>query len=437
MSPLLITILMFAIMLLVVATGQRLAFVLGGIALIFATFLWGEGALQLAYSSVWRILSFPMLVAIPLFLFTGIVLERSGLADDLFESIYRWLGAIKGGLAMGTVFICVIIAAIVGTAGAGTVMMGITALPPMLKRGYNKLICTGTIQAGGALGFLIPPSVIMIIYSMIARVSIGKMFIAGIFPGILLAGLYIVYIGIRCKIQPTLGPAIPKNMRFTWREKFTSLKAVILPGALITVVFSLIMLGITSIIEAASIAATGSIIIAAVHRRLNIGLLKTTLHRTLGGTAMVFWVLVGGLLFSSVYDGLGSREVITDIMASVGGKWGTLIVIQLSFFVMGMFLDDTALLLITAPVYLPLIKFLGFDPVWFGVLYILNMQMAYLTPPFGYCLFWMRAVSPPEITLGDIYKSIVPFVAIQAVGLCIVIIFPQIALWLPNLVFGS
>lgn len=447
MSVEFITIAMFGLMFLLLVSGLPLAFGLGAIGFAFTIWLWGgPAATGMVVFTTYGVMRMFLLIAIPLFIFMGIILEISGIADDLYDAIYKWMGGLKGGLGMGTIAICALIAAMVGVSGAATVTMGLIALPSMVKRGYNKIMVTGAIQAGGALGFLIPPSIIAIIYGMLARVSVGKLFAAGVGPGIMLAIFYIIYIGVRCRLQPHLGPALPPEDRASWREKFASLKGLILPGLLITMVLGFIILGITSPTEASAVGAAGALICAAIHRRLNWSVFNEAVIRTARVTGIIMWVVVGALAFSTVYDGLGAAKMVEAFIGGLPlGPYGILILMQLSFFVLGTMLDDTAILFITLPIYVPLITFLGFDPVWFGILYIVNMQMAFLTPPFGYTLFYMLGIVKDlyrtgtiseEITIGDVYRSVWPFVAMQGLGLAIIIIFPQIAMWLPELIFG-
>ena len=433
-----ITLLMMGSLVVLLVLGVPMVFVLGGIAIGAAFFLWGpEAGLMLFTHTTWGLMDKFILAAVPMFLFMGIILQRSGVADDLYEMIYRWMGPIRGGLAMGTVLICTAFAAMVGISGAATVSMGVIALPSMLKRKYDKIIVTGCIQAGGALGFLIPPSVMMIVYAMVARESVGRLFAGGIFPGLLLSALFITYIAIRSYLQPHIAPALPPEERVTWKEKFIFLRAVILPIILIVSVLGSIFAGVATPTEAASIGAVGSVICAAVYRRLNWTLLKEAAFQTGKLTAMVMWIAAGALTFGVVYTGLGASELIKGILAGLPlGPFGILILMQLSFFILGAFLDDWAILFICIPIYLPVIISLGFDRVWFGILFIINMQMAYLTPPFGYNLFYMKGVAPKGITIGDIYRSIIPFVLLQALGLALIMVFPQIVLWFPSLIFG-
>ncbi len=418
-------------------TGYPLVFILGALGIGFAFWLWGPAALDLVYFATTDAIGSFLLVAIPLFIFMGIVLQESGIAEELFNTIYHWAGGLRGGLGMGTVAICALIAAMVGVTGAATVTMGIIALPAMLKRGYNKEMATGLIMAGGALGFLIPPSVIMIMYAFIARVSVGKLFAGGILPGLMLATMYIIYIGVRCYLQPKIGPALPPEERVPLKRKIIYLRGLLLPTILVVVVLGCIFLGITSTTEASAMGALGALIAATIHRRLNWALIKNSALTTMRITGMTFWIIITATTFSKVYTGLGAAEMVRSMMSGLGlGPWGALIIIQLTFFIFGMFLDDLAILFVIMPVYIPVVISYGFDPVWFAILFVVNMQMAYLTPPYGFNLFYMRAVAPPEITMADIYRSVIPFVTLQIIGLAIIMIFPQVVMFLPNLIFG-
>jgi tripartite ATP-independent transporter DctM subunit len=376
------------------------------------------------------------LLTLPPFIFMGSMLAKSGVADAFYQAIYYWMGRMRGGLAIGTIGLCALIAAMSGLNVAGTVIVANVALPSMLKRRYDKLMLTGIAQAGGALGVLIPPSIVFILYGIIAKVSIGHLWLAGIFPGLLLTVMYIAYIAIRCRVQPQLGPAIPVEERVGWREKFRSLKTGIIPIILIFVVLGLFFMGVTSIVECSAVGAVGSIVAAVINRKFSWKMLSDSLDETAQVTAMFMWIVLAAIMFGAVFDGLGAVHAMENVLLAVGaGKWGTMIMMQASFLLMGMVLDDTAMLLIVAPLYIPIVTGLGFSPVWFGVLYVINVQMAFLTPPFGYNLFIMKAVAPKEITLGDIYRSVIPFVGIQAVCLAILMVFPQIALYLPNQFF--
>lgn len=436
MNVLVLIFLMVACMLLLMASGLPIAFVLGSVGVVFGLILWGPASLDLVYFSVMDVMKNFLLVAIPLFIFMGLVLRDSGITDDLFAAIHKWSGSIKGALGMGTIVICAIIAAMAGVSGAATMSMGVIALPAMLRRKYDKRIAIGLVQAGGALGFLIPPSVMMIYYAFITGESVGQLFAAGLIPGLMLAVMYIIYIGVRCHIQPEIGPALPVEERAPWKEKLKMTRSLILPAGLVVLVLGSIFLGITSPTEASAMGAFGALLCAAIRRRLTWDLLKNSSLQTVKLAGFHFWMITGAIVYSKIFTGLGATAMLKSAITGLEvSPWIVLIIIQLSFFVLGTFLDDIAIIFICMPIYIPIITALGFNPVWFAILFIINMQMAYLTPPYGINLFYMRAVAPKEIALGDIYRSVIPFVAIQALGLAIIMIFPEIALFLPRLLF--
>lgn len=432
-----ITGIMFAGMLLLMTTGLPIAFCLGSVGTVSALFLWGPSALDIVYFSVLDIMNNFILIAVPLFIFMGYILHESEIANDLFDAVYMWSGSIKGALGMGTVAICAIMAAMVGISGAATLSMGVIAVPAMLNRNYDKKIAIGLVQAGGALGFLIPPSMMMIMYGFLSGESVGKLFAGGVVPGFMLAFFYIIYIGVRCYLQPEMGPALAPEDRASWPEKIKVAKALILPAILIAVVLGCIFMGVTSPTEAAAVGAFGAIICALIRKKLNWAILKKTTHATLNLSAFTAFIIVGATVFSKVYTGLGATAMIRSFIVGLEvSPWVILILMQLSFFVLGMFLDDIAILFMCMPIYIPIVKALGFDPVWFAVLYVVNMQMAFITPPYGVNLFYMKAVAPKGVTMGDIYRSVLPFVAIQLCGLILLMLFPKLILFLPNYFFN-
>ena len=429
-----ITLLLFGALVLFLALGLPIAWVLGGVGVVGCYFLWGPKGLFVAAAQTYGAMGKFTLLAIPLFVFMAMILERAGVANDLYTMMHRWMGPVRGGLAIGTVIICAIFAAMSGISATATVSMGIIALPAMLKRGYNKILGMGVISGGGALGILIPPSVPMILYATLTGESIGGLFAGGVFPGILLALIFILYIGIRCFFQPHMGPALPKEERATWREKFVSLKAVALPIGIIIMVLGSIYSGVCTATEAAALGVLGAFISAAIYGRLTWTLVKESCYRTASLTAMIVWILIGAYCFTSVYTGTGAHELMERLLLSIpGGRWAILATIQLVFLILGCILDPAGIIMICTPVFVPVIKALGFDPLWFGVLFIMNMEMGYLTPPFGFNLFYMKAIAPPGVTMADIYRSVIPMVALQALALVIVIIFPEIALWFPRM----
>ena len=433
-----ITLLLFGSMLLLLLTGFPISYGLGAIAMVFSLWLWGPQSLFMGYLAAVSTVNYTVLVCIPMFVFMGMMLYYSGIADDLYTTFQYWLAPIPGGLASATVGVCTMIAALVSSEAAGTLTMGRIALPLMLKRGYQKEIATGCIQAGAALGFLVPPSCIAILYAVIAKESIGRLFLGGAIPGLMLAIMYIIYITIRCYLQPHLAPPIPKEERPSRKEKIKSLRHLIMPCAIIFSVIGTIMMGLTTPVESAAIGALGAMIAVAIKKKLNLKLIKDALMDSSKLTAIMMWIFMGAMTFGQIYDALGAKEIIHTVTTALPlGPWGVLIMIQCTFFILGMFMDDTAILFITMPIYIPIINELGFNPTWFGVLYIINMQMAYMTPPFGYCLMLIKGVVPPEISMGDIYRSVIPFVIIQGVALALIMIFPELVLWLPRVMLGG
>ena len=432
-SPIVATLILFGALFALLMTGVPLTFILGSIGVAAAWLFLGQASLYIITTRIWAAMNLFPLVAIPLFVFMAGILQRSGLADALYDTIYKWMGGLRGGLAAGTVVIAALFAAMSGVSAAATVSLGLIALPSMLERKYNKVMVTGAIQAGGALGILIPPSVTMIVFAVFAEVSVGRLFMAGVLPGLFTAAIFIVYILVRCGLRPSLGPPLPVNERASWREKVVSLRQIGLPVLIVLGVLGSIYMGIATPTEAASVGVLGVIISAAVYRRLNWTMLKEAGFDSLRLTVMIMWISFGAYCYSAIYTALGATEVVEQVLLWMpGGAWGVIIGMQLSFFVLGCMLDPIGIIMITAPIYLPLVTSLGFDPVWFGILYTMNMEMGFLTPPFGFNLFYMKAIVPKEITMGDIYRSVIPFVGLQALSLAIVMVFPQIALWLPG-----
>lgn len=437
LDPLVVTIGMFSCMLVLLIMGAPLTWALLSVGVGSAYFLWGAAGLELLAISAFASMDNFLLVALPMFIFMGLMLQRSGITDDLFDMINKLMGGTPGGLGMGTVIVCALIAAMAGVSGAATVSLGVIALPAMLKRGYDKKLATGTIMAGGALGFLIPPSVLMILYAFLAKESVGKLFAAGLMPGLMLAGIYIAYVLIRARMNPSLAPPIPLSERVSGIDKFKALKALVLPGTLIFTVLFCIIKGITSPSEASAVGAAGSIICALVYRTLNWQVMRDVLMDTTKLMGMLIWITLAAVFFSKVYIGLGAGMVLEEFIedGDLSPYW-VIIAMLGCYFLLGMFLDDFAIVFITVPLFVPIVDTLGFDTIWFAVLFIISMQSAYLTPPFGYNLFYMRSVAPPEVTIYDLYKAAIPFVLLQILGLALVIAFPQIALWLPEQIFG-
>jgi len=440
MSYEMIALLMFSSMMLMLLTGQRVFGAIGFVAATAALFLWGDGGTEMAFSAAMKLMKWYPLLTLPLFIYMGYMLSESKIADDLYQMFHVWMGPLNGGLAIGTIGLMVVISAMNGLSVAGMAIGATIALPELLRRGYDKVMVTGVIQAGSSLGILVPPSVVLVLYGMIARQPVGQLWLAGVFPGLMMATLFVIYIVIRCKLQPSLGPALPKEERQVgWAKKIRLLRAGILPLLIFFSMTGLFLMGYTSLVESSAVGAAAATLAALVKRRLSAQVMEKVIRKTLAVSCMFMWIILAALCFGAVFDGLGAVKAIEYLFVERLdlGPWEILILMQLSYILMGMFLDDTAMLVIVAPLYVPLVQVLGFDLVWYGVLYTITCQIAYMTPPFGYNLFLMRAMAPPEITLGDIYRSITPFVLVMIFGLAMVMIFPQIAMWLPNLYYAK
>ena len=445
-----IAIFMFISMMLMLLTGQRVFAAIGVVATVAALLLWGEGAVEMPFNAAFKLFNWYPLLTLPLFIYMGYILSESGIADDLYRMFHVWFGGLKGGLAVGTILLMVVISAMNGLSVAGMAIGATIALPEMLKRNYDKIMITGVVQAGSSLGILVPPSVVLVLYGMIAREPVSQLWLAGAIPGLMMAALFVIYIVVRCKIQPHLGPTVPEEDRnMPIREKLKLLRAGITPFLIFFFMTNalpriqdmaredgLFVMGITSLVESSAVGATAATVAALVRKRLNRKVMEETIRKTLSISCMFMWVILAALGFGAVFDGIGAARAIESLFITNWHltPWEVLIMMQLSYLVMGMFLDDTAMLVIVAPLYVPLVKILGFDPIWYGVLYTITCQIAYMTPPFGYNLFLMRAMAPPEISLMDIYRSIIPFVMVMILALILVMVFPQIAMWLPEYV---
>jgi len=431
-----LTLLFFLALFVFLFLGLPLSFVLGGVSILFIWWTWGPEAFFMVAAQTWGAMNKFTLVAIPLFIFMAMILEKSGTAKDLYDMMYLWFGGLRGGLVIGTLVICAIFAAMCGISGAAVVSMGAIALPSMLERKYDKFLAVGCINSGGGWGILIPPSVIMILYALITGDSVGRLFAGGVLPGLLLLVIVSSYVLIRCYLQPHLAPALPPEERGDWGRKFAALKAVILPMAIVFAVLGSIIFGVATPTEAAAVGLLGSLLSALVYRQLTWKLLLEASMRTFKLTGMIMWILFGAYSFTAAYHGMGASHLIENFMAYVpGGPWGTIIFIQLLIFLLAMVLDPAGIMMICVPVFLPIIKAHGFDPLWFGILFIMNMNVGYMTPPFGFNLFYLKAIVPPSVSMGDIYRSVIPFTIMECTGLALVMIFPKIATWLPDMFF--
>jgi tripartite ATP-independent transporter DctM subunit len=440
MSPEMIAILMFSSMMVMLLTGQRVFAAIGIVASVASLALWGTGGSDLPFAAAMKLMKWYPLLTLPMFIFMGYILSESKIADDLYKMFHVWMGNINGGLAIGTIGLMVLVSAMNGLSVAGMAIGATIALPELLRRGYDKIMVTGVIQAGSSLGILIPPSVVLVLYAMIARQPVGQLWLAGVFPGLMMAGMFILYIAIRCRIQPELGPPLSEEERnIPLAEKLRLLRSGLLPILIFAAMMVPFVKGWTSLVESSAIGAMTAFFVAVIKKRMTMAVFEASVRQTLAISCMFMWIILAAMAFGSVFDGLGAVGAIEGLFTEQLhlSPWTILVIMQLSFLVMGTFLDDTAMLVIVAPLYVPLVGALGFDLVWYGVLYTITTQIAYMTPPFGYNLFLMRAMAPPEIGLRDIYRSIVPFVGIMILALIVVMVFPQIALWLPEMVYNK
>ena len=445
-----LTLLMFGSLAILLLAGLPLAFVTGGLACVFL-FLFGDvEMLNILPSRIFPLMTDYQLSAIPLFIFMASMLERAGIIEELFDMVYKILGGLRGGLAMSTIIASTILAAMCGVIGATEVTMGMIALPAMIKRRYHPTISCGSILAGGTLGILIPPSILAILFAVVAQQSVGELFVGAVVPGLILSAMYIAYVGARCGLNPALGPALPVAERVDTREKIRLLLNMLAPITLVTLVLGVIFAGIATPVEAAGIGTFGAIVVSAIHRRLNWANIRAAALTTLRVTGMVLWIIFGATLFVGFYVVNGGQAFVNETLLATGfGPYGILIVMMIILVVLGMFLDWVGILLLAVPIFIPLMKTLSFDGVfglpgvapeeaalWFGVVYMVNMQMSFISPPFGYALFYLKSVAPPGVTMAQIYRASLPFLILQATGLAICIIFPEVVLWLPRLVYG-
>ncbi|WP_417815956.1 TRAP transporter large permease [Thalassospira alkalitolerans] len=427
---------MFTSLIGLLLTGVPLAFTLGALAVVFTVALWGTSALSITVLNLFSTMTSESLLAIPLYVMMASTLQRSGVIESLYKAMELWSRRLPGGLAVGTIVICTIIAAMTGIVGAAVAAMGMLALPSMLKRKYDPELAIGAICAGGTLGILIPPSVITIVYAVTAQASIGQMFIAGIAPGLLLASLYIGYIVLRATFKPSVAPRPLDEQPATWPERIASLRSLILPLLIIVGVLGTIYMGIATPTEAAAVGVALAMISAIIERRFGRELITGVALDVVKVTTMILWITIGARAFVAVFTGTGGADFLLGFIENLdASRWIVLATMLGILFFLGMFLDEIGIILLCVPVFLPVIDFLGFDRLWFGVLFLVSAQMAYISPPFGYTLFYMKGVLPPNIGMGTVYRAIVPFIALQALGILICVIFPELVLWLPQSMF--
>lgn len=436
MDPNLLSLLMFGALLLVLFVGLHVAFGLYAVAIGFAYFLWGAGGVSLTVMSTWGMMNNFPLIAVPLFIFMALVLEKANLVEDIYDCFYKWSGGLRGGLAIATIFGGAIIAAVSGVVAAGVIGLGVTALPQMEKYKYNKGVSLGSIVAGGTLGEIIPPCLVMVVYSAMSGVSVGKLFAAGASAGSLFVGLFILYILIRAYFQKDFAPALAKEDRVGWSEKLTSARVLILPAILIVGVVGSILTGLATPTEAAGLGAFGAVLFSVVTRRFNLSLLRDSSLGTLKVSSMVCWLIGGATAFASVFSGIGGNQVIRSIAMNMpGGDWAVLLLSMAFIFVLGMFLGTMAIIMLVTPIISPILVGMGFDPLWWAIIFMALLQIAYISPPFGVSLFYLKGAIPSHIRLEDIYWASLPFIGLQILAITLIVLFPFFGLWLPNLIW--
>lgn len=433
---------MFLALTILLLVGFPVTFTLLGTALCFGLIGFGWGFFNLLPLRIWGVMTNVTLLAVPLFVFMGVMLERSGLAEDLLDTMGLLFGRIRGGLAVSVVVVGALLGASTGIVGATVVTMGLLAVPTMLKWGYQKELATGTVSASGTLGQIIPPSIVLVLIGDIVGVPVGDLFMGAVFPGLVLVGLYILYIMLAALIGPENAPAVPKSELDKWtaKEMFKRMaRALFPPLFLMVAVLGSIFAGVASPTEAAAVGAVGATVLTVANRRFNLKILHDVMYATMQLTCMVFIILVGAAAFGLVFRGMGGDEIVREFLGGIAenhGKWFVLAVVMGVIFVIGFFLDFIEITFIHVPVLAPIMIEFGFDPAWFCILIAVNLQTSFMTPPFGFSLFYLKAVTPPEIRTGHIYRGIIPFVIFQLIGLLIVVLFPVLVTWLPKVVFS-
>lgn len=432
---------MFVALFALLLIGYPVAFTIGALAILFGWIGFGLPFFNLLPLRIWGVMQNFTLVAVPLFVFMGVTLERSGLAEDLLETMALLFGRLRGGLSIAVIVVGSLLAASTGIVGATTVTMGLLALPTMIRRNYSPELACGTIAASGTLGQIIPPSIVLVVLADIMNISVGDLFVGAILPGFLLVGLYLIFILLNGLLNPISSPPVPPEemAAISTSELFIRVvTSLVLPMLLMLAVLGSIFFGIASPTEAAAVGAAMAMLLVAAKARFNLNMIRGVMRSTVRLTSMVFIILIGAQAFGLTFRGLGGDEMIRNAINALQiGPWGVLTVVMITLFLAGFFLDFIEITFIHVPVLTPLMTFFGFDPVWFAILIAVNLQTSFLTPPFGYALFYLKSVCPPGVTTVHIYKGIVPFVLLQLVGLVVVILFPQLVLWLPCVIFGS
>lgn len=434
MSSTAILVLMFGGLSVFMLTGLPIAFVLGGLSLLFTVTLWNEAAVVVLVLQIFDTMKSEALLAIPLFILMACILQRSGIIEALYRAMELWFGRLRGGLAIGTVVICVMMAAMTGVVGAAVTAMGILALPEMLRRGYDPRLALGTICASGTLGILIPPSVLTIVYAVTAQISIGQMLIAGVVPGLILASLYILYIIVVGWLRPEWLPIDRSTTQAPLREKLAALKALVVPTALIVTILGSIFFGIATPTESAAVGVAGALVPTLLSRRISFEMLREAGIDTLKATSMILWITIGAKAYVAIFTGLGGADAMLDFIRGLeANRWVILAVMMVILVFLGTVLDEIGIILLTVPVFIPIVKLLGFDELWFGVVYAITIQMGYISPPFGYTLFYIKGTLPPSIGMDQVYRGILPFFFLQVVGLLLCAALPDLVTWLPRM----
>jgi tripartite ATP-independent transporter DctM subunit len=435
-SPEFIIFLMFAGLFAGIFLGYPTAFVLGGVSLIIGSLFLGPDMFGYFVVRLEGVMKNYDLLAVPLFLFMGVFIEKSGVAERLYNALYLLLGGLRGGLGISTIAICAVFAAATGVVGASEVTIGLMALPAMLSRKYNVSLTCGAICAGGTLGILIPPSVMIVVYGPVAGLSVGRLFLAAVFPGVLLTVLYMIYMGVRCYFRPQDGPPIPLSERdVPLKTKIILLLTSVMPCALlIMAVLGSIFFGIAAVTEAAAVGAISSIFLAMIYGHLSLHMIKEACLSTLLISSMILMIAIAASFFSTIFVAVGGDDVITKMFLNLPlGKWGILFSIMFLLVVLGTVIDWIGIVFIVVPLITPIAAKLGFDPIWFATLVMVNLQISFLTPPFAYSIFYLKGITPPEVRTTDIYRGVIPFVGLQVLGLLICVLFPGLVTYLPNL----
>lgn len=440
LSPEILTLIMAGAILVGILIGFPIAFVFGTISLVMGYMIWGTAVFPLIYMRIFDMMTNYLLLAVPLFVFMGVMLQYAGLAEKMYNALYLWFGNMRGGLALITVMVGVTMAKTVGIIAAAIAMLSLVGLPAMLKRNYSKSLSSGSVCASGCLGIIIPPSIMLVTYGMMAGLSVGRLFFAAVIPGLILAGLYLIYIAVRCYLQPDIAPAAPLEERRgipLTRKLFMLITAVLPIAVIIMAVLGVMFFGLAPPTEAAAMGAFTSVLLAIAHRRFNFKVLKEALTTTIRTCAFIFLFIAMAKAFTSVFLGFGGGRVVTEvILAAPGGHWGIFATIMLVVFALGTFMDWLPVLFVIVPIATPIAADLGFDPIWFAIMVCINLQMCFMTPPFAGGIFITRGLAPPEVSTGDIIRGVLPFVGLVIVTLIILVAFPELVTWLPNRMIG-